>query len=262
MVRHAAAAGLDVVPIPLVFVLAVAFVLCFLELGFYLGRRQAGRAEVERESSVGAMANASLALLAFLLAFTFGFAASRLEVRRTVLLAEVNAIGTAYLRASTLPEAPRAEAEELLREYVDVRLTAATSGRVEAGVRRSLEIQSRLWRSAAALAEGSPGSIVLGLYLQSLNEVIDLHTTRLTESLRVRIPPILWVVIGAMTALSMGEMGYQTGLGGRRRPRSTPAFAVVFASVILLIADLDRPQGGYIRVSQDAMVELRASMGG
>ena len=103
---------------------------------------------------------------------------------------------------------------------------------------------------------------MLGLYLQSLNEMIDLHTTRLTESLRVRIPPILWLVIGAVTALSMGEMGYQTGLGGRRRPRSTPAFALVFASVILLIADLDRPQGGYIGLSQDAMVELRTSMSG
>jgi hypothetical protein len=252
---------LDVVPIPLLFVLAVAFVLFFLEVGFHLGRRQAGQPEVERESSVGAMANASLALLAFLLAFTFGFAASRLEARRAVLLAEVNAIGTAYLRASTLPEA-RAEAHMLLREYVDVRLTAVTSGKIDAGVRRSLEIQTRLWQSAAALAERSPASIVLGLYLQSLNEMIDLHATRLTESLRVRIPPILWWVIGAMTALSMGEMGYQTGLGGRRRPRSTPAFALVFASVILLIADLDRPQDGYIRVSQQAMIELRTSMGG
>jgi len=172
----------------------------------------------------------------------------------------VNAIGTAYLRASTLPEAQRAEAHVRLREYVDVRLTAATSGNIEAGVRRSLEIQTMMWQSAAALAERSPTSIVLGLYLQSLNEMIDLHTTRLTESLRVRIPPILWLVIGAITALSMGEMGYQTGLGGRRRPRSTPAFAIVFASVILLIADLDRPQGGYIRLGQEAMVELRTSM--
>jgi hypothetical protein len=257
-----AAGPLDVVPIPIVFLLTCAFVLLFLELGFQLGRRRAAQTEVERESSVGAMANASLALLAFLLAFTFGFAASRLEARRVVLIAEVNAIGTAFLRAGTLPESQRADAQKLLREYVDVRLAAATSGNIEAGVRRSLEIQTRLWQSAAALAERSPSSIVLGLYLQSLNEMIDLHTTRLTESLRVRIPPILWLVIGAITALSMGEMGYQTGLGGRRRPRSTPAFALVFASVILLIADLDRPQGGYIGLSQDAMVELRTSMSG
>ena len=257
-----AAGPLDVVPIPIIFLLTFALVLLFLELGFQLGRRRAGQTEVERESSVGAMANASLALLAFLLAFTFGFAASRLEARRVVLIAEVNAIGTAYLRTSMLPESQRADAQMLLREYVDVRLTAATSGDIEAGVRRSLEIQTRLWQSAAALAERSPASIVLGLYLQSLNEMIDLHTTRLTESLRVRIPPILWLVIGAITALSMGEIGYQIGLGGRRRPRSTPAFALVFASVILLIADLDRPQGGYIGLSQDAMVELRTSMSG
>ena len=88
-----------------------------------------------------------------------------------------------------------------------------------------------------------------------------MHTTRLMQGVRVRIPGIIWIVVYAITALAMGEMGYQTGLGGRRRPLSTPAFAVAFAAVVLLIADLDRPQAGWIRVSQDAMVALRASMG-
>jgi hypothetical protein len=255
-----AAGPLDFIPIPFVFLITVAFVLLFLELGFRLGRRRAASPEVEQASSVGAMANASLVLLAFLLSFTFGFAASRHEARRTIFLDEVNAIGTVYLRARILPEAARAEARDLLREYADVRIAAVASGNVEPAVRRSLDIQTRLWEPAAALAESTPGSLVLGLYLQSLNQMIDLHTTRLTESLFVRIPAMLWIVIGAITALSMGEMGYQTGLGGRRRPRSMPAFALGFALVILLIADLDRPQGGWFRVRQDPMIDLRASM--
>lgn len=251
----------DFVPIPFVFVLTIAFVLLFLELGFRLGRHRAASRDVEKESSVGAMANASLALLAFLLAFTFGFAASRLEARRTVFLDEVNAIGTAYLRASVLPEPERSEARSLLRNYTDVRLAAVATGDIETAVSRSLELQTKLWDRAAALAAASPGSIVLGLYLQSLNQMIDLHTTRLTQSLRVRIPMILWLVIFGVTALSMVEMGYQTGLVGKRRPRSMPAFALAFGSVILLIADLDRPQAGFIRLGQEAMIELRQSMG-
>lgn len=252
---------LDFLPLWAFFLITIAVVLLFLELGFRLGGRRSAAGEVEKESSVGAMANASLALLAFLLAFTFGFAASRLEVRRTLMIDEANAIGTTYLRTSTLPEAERSAARALLREYVDVRLEGARSKHLDEAVRRSLEIQNRLWESAAALAERSPSSIVLGLYLQSLNETIDLHTKRLTESVRVRIPAIIWIVLYAITALSMGEMGYQTGLGGRRRPLSSPAFAAAFAAVMLLIADLDRPQAGWIRVSQDAMVELRQSMG-
>jgi hypothetical protein len=251
---------LDFLPLWAFFAVTVGVVVASLEAGFRIGRRRAEMAEPEKESSAGAMASASVALLAFLLAFTFGFAASRFEARRTVLIGEVNAIGTTYLRTSILPEAERAKPRALLREYADVRLEAARSGEVDAAIRRSLEIQNELWAHAAALAERRPGSIVLGLYLQTLNEMIDLHTTRITESLRVRVPAIIWAVLFALTVLAMGEMGFQMGLGGRRRPLSTPAFALGFAVVMLLIADLDRPQAGFVRVSQQSMVELRQSM--
>jgi hypothetical protein len=250
---------LDFLPLWALFGLTIALVLLSIEAGFRIGRRRAAIAEPEKESSAGAMANASLALLAFLLAFTFGFAASRLEARRSVLLDEVNAIGTTYLRAGTLPQPERAQARALLREYVDVRLAGARSGEIDEAIRRSAEIQTQLWESAAALAERSPGSIVLGLYLQTLNEMIDVHTKRLT-ALRVRIPAVIWIALYAITVLAMAEIGYHTGLGGRRRPLSTPAFALAFAAVMLLIADLDRPQAGWIRVSQQSMVELRQSM--
>ena len=252
--------GLDFLPLWAFFALTVAVVLASLEAGFRIGRRRAASAEPEKESSAGAMANASLALVAFLLAFTFGFAASRVEARRRTLLDEVNAIGTTYLRAGMLPAAERASARALLREYADVRLEGARSGKVDEAIRRSVEIHGLLWEQAAALAERSPGSIVLGLYLQTLNQMIDLHTTRVTESLRVRVPAAMWAVLFAITVLAMLEMGYQTGLGGRRRPLSTPAFALAFSAVIFLIADLDRPQAGWIGVSQDVLVELRQSM--
>jgi len=206
------------------------------------------------------MANASLALLAFLLTFTFGFAASRLEVRRTILLDEVNAIGTTYLRAGTLPDAEAAQARGLLREYVDSRLEVVRTGKLEEGIQQWEELQKRLWESAAALARANPTSIAIGLYLQTLNEMIDLHTTRLNESVRVRIPVTIWAALYAVTVIAMVEMGYQTGLSGKRRPLSVPAFALAFAVVIYLITDLDRPQAGMIRVSQQPLLELRHSM--
>ncbi|MEW6273483.1 MAG: resistance to Congo red protein [Thermodesulfobacteriota bacterium] len=251
---------LDVVPLWLLFLVTIMFVLLTIEVGFRIGRRRARGTDPEKESPVGAMVGASLGLLAFLLAFTFGFAASRFEARRTVLIEEVNAIGTAYLRTSMIPEPARGDARRLFREYVDVRLHAPRSGQSDAAIRRSLEIQGELWRGAAALGEASPQSIVLGLYVQSLNEVIDLHTKRVTEALRVRVPAVIWLVLYSVTALAMAELGYQTGLSGRRRPLSIPALALAFAAVMLLIADLDRPQAGMVRVSQQAMSELRQSM--
>jgi hypothetical protein len=251
---------IDFLPLWAFFALTIVIVMGSLEAGFFLGKRRAAGGDHEKESSAGAMANASLALLAFLLAFTFGFAANRFEARRSVLIQEVNSIGTTYLRTATLPEAERARPRALLREYVDTRLAGARTSEVDAAIRHSVEIQNQLWDHAAALAERSPGSIVLGLYLQTLNEMIDLHTKRVTDSLRVRVPAIVWLVLYAVTVLAMGEMGYQTGLGGRRRPLTTPAFALAFSVVMLLIADLDRPQAGAIRVSQQSMIELRESM--
>jgi hypothetical protein len=61
-------------------------------------------------------------------------------------------------------------------------------------------------------------------------------------SVRVRIPLPIWAALYAITVLAMLEMGYQTGLSGKRRPRSVPAFALAFAVMIYLIGDLDRPQ--------------------
>ena len=126
---------LDFVPLWALFLLTTGFVLVAIEAGFRLGRQRAAIAEPENQSPVGTMVGASLGLLAFLLAFTFGFAASRFEVRRTVLLDEVNAIGTAWLRAGTIPEPTGTHARGLLREYASVRLEGAQAGKTDAAIR-------------------------------------------------------------------------------------------------------------------------------
>ena len=78
------------------------------------------------------MVAATLALLAFILAFTFGLAGSWFDVRRRLVIDEANAIGTTYLRAGMLPEPHRSDVRDLLREYVDVRLEAIKPGKLGA----------------------------------------------------------------------------------------------------------------------------------
>ena len=65
------------------------------------------------------MSGASLALLAFLLAFVVSMGSGIATERRQLVMAEANAIGTAYLRAGYLDEPYRTEARDLLREYTD-----------------------------------------------------------------------------------------------------------------------------------------------
>jgi len=253
-------APLDVLPLWALLVATLVGILLAVEGGYRLGRSRGGRSEHEKEAPVGGMVAAELGLLAFLLAFTFGMAASRFEARRHVLLDETNAIGTAYLRAGLLPESHRVEVRRLLREYVDIRLAAVQEGSFEAGMRRSNELHARLWSEAVAVAEKDPRSVPTGLFLQAINEVIDLHAKRLMLALRNRIPPTVWTVLLAVAVLSFGVMGYHEGLTETSRSPAVLAIVLTFAAVIWLIADLDRPQQGLLRVSQQPMIELRNSM--
>ena len=250
---------LDALPLWGVFLVILVVVLLSVECGYRLGKYRRNRHEQEKETPVGAMVGATLGLLAFILAFTFGLAAARFDTRRQVLLDEANAIGTTYLRAGMLPDR-RDGIQALLREYVDTRLEALRSGNIAEGVRQSENIQSQLWAHATAVGEKNPNSIVVGLFIQSLNELIDLHAKRVQAGLRSRIPGAIWVGLFAVAALSLATMGYHAGMVGTRRSLAIVAVAFTFSVVIELIADLDRPQEGVLRVSQQALTDLQRSM--
>ena len=143
---------------------------------------------------------------------------------------------------------------------MDARLEAVRSGNVTEGIRRSEHLQDQLWAQAVAIGEHNPTSIVVGLFVQSLNEVIDLHAKRVTVGLRNRIPGAIWVALFAIAVLSLAAMGYHAGLSGTSRLLAELAVAFTFSVVIVLIADLDRPQAGVLKVSQQALIHLRQSM--
>ena len=250
---------LDALPLWGLFLLIVFFVLVSIEGGFRLGRFRRRQSATEKDAPVGAMVGSTLGLLAFMLAFTFGMAASRFDTRRALVLEEANAIGTTYLRAAMLPEG-RDEVRGLLRDYVDARLTAVQSGAVADGLRQAEELQARLWTQAVAVGRQHPTSIVAGLFVESLNEVIDLHAMRVTAGLRNRIPGTIWVALFTLAVLSLGAMGYHSGLVTTTRSLAVIAVAFAFSAVIALVLDLDRPQEGFLTVSQQALIDVRQSM--
>ena len=250
---------LDVLPLWGLFLTVVVLVLAAIEGGYRLGSYRHRQSNREMETPVGAMVGATLGLLAFMLAFTFGMAATRFDTRKQLVLDEANAIGTTYLRAAMLPER-RAEIRALLRSYVDARLDAVRSGRVAEQIVQSEHLQSQLWSAATTIGLQQPDSIVVGLFVESLNEVIDLHAKRVTAGLRNRIPGTIWVALLTIAALSLAAMGYHAGLVGTTRSLAILVVAVSFSAVIALIADLDRPQEGTLTVSQQALIDVRQSM--
>lgn len=251
---------LDSLPVWGLFALTLLIVFCSVELGLFLGRYRRRRTEQEKDGPVGAIVGATLGLLAFMLAFTFGLAASRFDARRVAVLDEANAIGTTYLRAGMLPPPNAAACRKLLREYVDVRLEAANAGALPKALAESSDLHNALWKQAEAAAADDPRSVPTGLFIQSLNEVIDLHAKRVMVALHSRVPELVWVALYFIAALSMASLGYHQGLSGSRRSLAVWALALTFSSVIILIVVLDRPQEGVLRVSQSALTDLRDSI--
>ena len=251
---------LDALPLSVVFIATILTMVLANECGYRLGQARSRRKDRESETPVGGMVGAELGLLGFLLAFTFGIAAARFDTRREIVLDEANAIGTTYLRAAMLPEPNRTEVRRLLREYTDVRIAATQGASVDAAIRRSEDLHARLWAQAVGAADQDPRSVPIGLFVQALNEVIDLHAKRVTASLRSRIPTAVWLVLFGVAVFAFVAMGYHVGLIRTSRSPGIVVVALTFAAVIWLVVDLDRPAQGWLRVSQQPMLDLRSTM--
>lgn len=250
----------DSLPIPGFYLFAAILMLAFGEIGFQFGIRARSRTDKEAPASLGPMVGGLLAMLAFVLAFTFSMASSQHDLRKGNVLEEANAIGTAYLRADLIDEPFRTEIRRLLREYVDVRLQAASGNDLDAALARSTEIHGLLWAQGSSAARNSPGTNT-ALLVQSINDVIDMHEKRVTGALRNRIPGSVWLSLVAITALTMIAMGTQVGLTGKRRLVAVIPLVLAFSALVTLVVDLNRPQSGLIVIGQQSMVNLQSSMG-
>ena len=200
---------LDVIPLWAMFLAFGTLLYLAVEGGYRLGRWRRSRVSDEKSSRLVQWWRRCLALFALVLGFTFNMAASRFDARRTAVLEEANAIGTTYLRASLLPEPQRTEVAKLLREYAAVRVGGIQAENTEQAIARSEALHEMLWSQATASAESNPSSFMTGLFVQSLNEVIDLHAKRVLVGTRSRIPAVIWFGLFGLAMLGMAAVGYQ-----------------------------------------------------
>jgi CDP-diglyceride synthetase len=257
--------SIDAIPSWSLFLAVVVIVLASIEGGYLLGRFAHKRAEDEKESPVAAIAGSILGLGAFLLAFTFGIVANRYDARKELVREEANTIRTAWLRSDFLPEPDRAETRGLIRKYLDARLEFTdvrdtTPERVQSFLAQVEEDQARLWEIAVANARKDLNSDVAALYIESLNELFAIHALRVAQGLQARIPFEIWFMLIALTALGMSAVGYQTGIAGSKRSMVRPILAVSFALVMFLIAELDLPGGGFVKVPQQPLIDVQTWM--
>jgi hypothetical protein len=230
-------------------------------LGIYLGHRVRHLSDTLK-GPFGILQGALLGLVGLILAFGLSLVVSRYQDRRANIVTAANAIGTAYLRAQTLPEPERSSSLVLLVEFnrraLQLSDVVPGSGAADAAEASEQQIERRLWRLAARPLEAMPAASAPRLYIESLNDMFDAETARVA-ALSNRVPTALLILEIIGSAVALGLLAAYLVLLGRGR------IAVVLASVLvalllLVTTDLDRPTRGLIRVPDKVLKDQLASM--
>jgi hypothetical protein len=251
-------------PIWLTAVVFLVFLLFALEVGYWLGcwwRRRTP--EKERTGSGDIALTAMFGLLGLVLAFTYAFAIGHTDNRKRAVVAEANALGTAFLRAGLASEPYRSELRRLLRDYAAARVFGADNVGNEkarnATLARSLQASSALWPTTERMAQYEERTQIAVSIVQSINEVIDMHSTRNFEGFDLLPETVLYTLL-FVAGITLGVSGYNRGLVGDLHRSRMTAVAIVPATVMTTITDFDRGYRGWVRINQSSLEELIQDM--
>jgi hypothetical protein len=204
----------------------------------------------------------TLTLNGLIIGFTFSMAIGRYEQRKNYEEAEANAIGTEFVRAD-LVAAPdtAARVRSLLQSYLDQRVAFYTARDDDAQIRqiitRTSQLQGQLWTAVAGTAPAQPTAIA-GLVISGMNDV--LNSEGYTQAAWWnRIPPAAWILMIAIAVMSHVLIGYGAESAKVEGALMT-VLPLVLAVSFLLIADIDSPRSGIIRVKPQNLIALAQSL--
>ena len=213
----------------------------------------------EMRPDFGVILAATLTLLGLVIGFSFSMATGRYDQRKTYEEAEANAIGTEYVRADLLPAVEGAQIRRLLKEYTDLRIRFYETrnlddlGQINVDTTR---VQNQLWAAASrpAMAQPTP---VTALAVAGMNDV--LNSQGYTQAAWWnRIPVAAWELMLGIALFCNWLLGY----GARQvAVKLFMVLPLVVAVSFFLIADIDSPRGGVIRVQPQNLESLRAGLG-
>jgi hypothetical protein len=253
---------LDYLPLWLIFLLMSGVLFACAEIGFLFGKHKQTNAKDKEEKQASTLMGATLGLLAFMLAFTYGASNAIHSERKAMVVEDANAIGTAWLRSQLLGEPYAEEARLLFQEYVEVRVAGATLKTDQAAIQaidRSSDLLDQLWHLTLKAAKADGVTRSLSLFVEALNEVIDINTKRI-NAIYHRVPISIMLNLLLISFVTVSMIGYQSGLNGVRTLPSRIGLIIAFSAVVLLIVDLDRPGSTFVSVSQKTMEDLQANM--
>jgi hypothetical protein len=243
----------------------LVFVVSFLALwlstllgAFFLRKRWELREDARED--FGIILATTLTLIGLIIGFTFSMAISRYEQRKNYEAAEANAIGTEYFRIDLLPAADAVSARALLRLYLDQRVSFYTAGAEQSLLQtdaRTERLQNELWAVARSGTAMLPAPLTV-LVIAGMNDVFNSQAYTQAAWWN-RIPMSAWLLMGAIAVIAHLLFGY-----GAKVPKQELILLTVLPLVVsiafLLIADIDSPRSGIIRVHPQNLQSLVESL--
>lgn len=247
----------DVLPLWLSFICIIALALLSAWSGITFVRLRKKRSVIDEDGPLNTIVGANLALLAFILAFTFGLTTTRFDAKKLYLLEEVNAIETTWLRAGLISEPQSTEVKDLLKEYVRIRVVAAKQPeKTLEVVKQSTIIQKKIWSIVTEYKDESTRKDPFNaLFVDAVNNMFDCQTKRVTVALTYRIPALIWGALFILFMFSMFAVGYIVGKMEKTNWYMILALSIAFSAVVLVIVDLDSTFGT-IQINHKPTIDL------
>jgi len=242
-----------IVNLPLPFAALAFFVLWGSALVGAIICKRFGPLPKEERDDFAVVQGASLTLLGLLIGFTFSMSISRYDLRKSYEESEANAIGTEYVRVGLLSPAETAKVRELLRRYLDLRIRFYTSRHGESLQRinnDTAQLQNEMWSAIQARAEAQP-TPTIALTVAGMNDVLNAQGYTQAAWWN-RIPFEAWVLLAAIAIGCNLLVGY----GAHRRSMLLVVLPLAVSISFFLIADIESPRGGVVRVQPQNLVSL------
>ena len=216
--------------------------------------------DTETSADLGIIQTATLTLLGLIIGFTFSMAMARYDLRQTYEEAEANAIGTEFLRADLLPNQAAENIKGLLNDYLDQRILFYSKQDRETAkqiTQRTLSIENAMWNELLPVAR-TQSTPTIALAVSGMNDVINSQGYTQAAWWN-RIPTAAWWLMAAVAVCANVLVGF----GARNFKRNVGLFMIfpiMISIAFFLIADIDSPRGGVIRIDPRNLIDLKHNM--
>ncbi|MEL1255237.1 hypothetical protein AAEO57_15720 [Flavobacterium sp. DGU38] len=242
----------------LLFILMLISIFIGIKTGNFVRKRKPAKEKSSETSSL-------IALLFFLLAFTFGMSSDRYDSRRKIVIEEANDIGTAILRSDLYPDSTRTLFRKDFKDYVEARIDYYESGPNIKGILKADSltqvISAKLWKRASDLSKDPSNLAATQQMIPALNTMIDVTTSRLSGE-KAKVPQSILIMLFFLSVIIAFYSGYSDGRNGRADWLVQIGFCLLVSLVILFTLDLDRPRRGFINLDMpnQTIIDLRKKL--